>query len=63
MTVKATCGESGREAEAEAPACRLTLNAEELRVFMDERKDGESGHETSLQLFGFFCSPHLESPT
>lgn len=44
MTVKATCGESGREVEAEAPACRLTLNAEELRVFMDEGKDGESGH-------------------
>lgn len=42
MTVNAACGESGREVEAEAPACTLTLNAEELRVFMDERKDGES---------------------
>lgn len=63
MTVNATCGESGSEIEAEAPACRLTLNAEELRVFMDEGKDGESEHETSLQLFGFFCSPHSESLT
>lgn len=42
MTVNAACGESGREVEAEASACRLTLHAEELRVFRDEGKDGES---------------------
>lgn len=57
-----SCGESGREVEAEVPACRLTLNAEELRVFMDEGKDGESEHETSLQLFGYFVL-HIRSLT